>query len=336
MLFQAASLNCGAADVATDAASNQNTSATQQTVEVNIAATVSIPNAALANLVRTALGLTADATITTTDMLRLTSLGGGSARRLEVNDLTGLEHATNLTSLTLPRNNISDLSPLSNLTNLTMLALSRNSVSNLSPLSNLTGLTTLHLKQNSISDLSPLSNLTGLATLGLKNNNITDISPLESLVNDGTTSLRTLELQHNSIPSTEANRNALTTLTDAGVNVDFTLPAAGNAPANTETGTSPNQTLLLANYPNPFNPETWIPYHLANPSDVQITIYDARGSVVRRLELGHQPEDYYTSRSRAAYWDGRNAVGERVASGIYFYQLRADNMSLLRKMLILK
>ena len=98
----------------------------------------------------------------------------------------------------------------------------------------------------------------------------------------------------------------------------------------------PHETVLLPNYPNPFNPETWIPYHLANPSNVVITIYDARGSVIRRLELGHQREGYYTSRSRAVYWDGRNNVGEPVASGIYFYQLQADNASLLRKMVILK
>ena len=99
---------------------------------------------------------------------------------------------------------------------------------------------------------------------------------------------------------------------------------------------TPKETTLLPNYPNPFNPETWIPYHLANASNVKITIYDTRGTLVRRLELGHQPAGYYTSRSRAAYWDGQNTLGERVASGIYFYQLQADNVSLLRKMLILK
>ena len=98
----------------------------------------------------------------------------------------------------------------------------------------------------------------------------------------------------------------------------------------------PEETVLLANYPNPFNPETWIPYHLANSSNVQITIYDTRGSIVRRLDLGHQRKGYYTSRSRAAYWDGRNDVGEHVASGIYFYQLQADDLSYLRKMLLLK
>ncbi len=98
----------------------------------------------------------------------------------------------------------------------------------------------------------------------------------------------------------------------------------------------PEETALLHNYPNPFNPETWIPYHLANSSDVTITIYDMHGTVVRQLNLGHQREGYYTSKVRAAYWDGRNAVGERVASGIYFYQLRADDLSYLRKMVILK
>ena len=101
-------------------------------------------------------------------------------------------------------------------------------------------------------------------------------------------------------------------------------------------GTRPKQTLLLANYPNPFNPETWIPFQLANPSDVQITIYNSRGTVVRQLKLGHQLDGYYTSRSRAVYWDGRNDAGEPVASGTYFYQLRTDNASLLRKMVILK
>ena len=98
----------------------------------------------------------------------------------------------------------------------------------------------------------------------------------------------------------------------------------------------PQETRLLANYPNPFNPETWIPYELATGTEVQIRIYDAKGALVRQLELGYQPEGYYTDRNRAAYWDGRNALGERVASGIYFYQLRTNEASVLRKMLIVK
>ena len=98
----------------------------------------------------------------------------------------------------------------------------------------------------------------------------------------------------------------------------------------------PLSTRLHANYPNPFNPDTWIPYQLAESTDVRVNIYDAQGTLVRVLPLGHQTAGYYTSRSRAAYWDGRNALGERVASGVYFYQLQTDEMSPMRKMVILK
>ena len=99
---------------------------------------------------------------------------------------------------------------------------------------------------------------------------------------------------------------------------------------------TPKETMLMANYPNPFNPETWIPYQLAHSSDVQIVIYDTRGTAIRHFTLGHQPAGYYTTRARAAYWDGRNGLGERVATGVYFYQLQADDASFLRKMVILK
>ena len=107
----------------------------------------------------------------------------------------------------------------------------------------------------------------------------------------------------------------------------------------------PTETQLLANYPNPFNPETWIPYQLTTESDVRITIYNVRGSVVRVLVLGHQPAGFYMSRSRAAYWDGRNAFGEPVASGLYFYTLStestrdsvtAGNFTATRRMLVRK
>ena len=99
---------------------------------------------------------------------------------------------------------------------------------------------------------------------------------------------------------------------------------------------TPQETVLLPNYPNPFNPETWIPYRLSHASDVDITIYDTRGMVVRRLDLGHQMAGYYTDRTKAAYWNGRNEHGESVASGIYFYQLRAGDYTALRRMVILK
>ena len=98
----------------------------------------------------------------------------------------------------------------------------------------------------------------------------------------------------------------------------------------------PKETALLPNYPNPFNPETWIPYHLAKDADVTLTIYAIDGQVVRRLALGHQPAGMYQNRSRAAYWDGRNAFGEPVASGVYFYTLTAGDFTATRKMLIRK
>lgn len=100
--------------------------------------------------------------------------------------------------------------------------------------------------------------------------------------------------------------------------------------------TIPIETALLPNYPNPFNPETWIPYQLAEPADVSIAIYAADGKLVRRLDLGHQPVGMYESRTRAAYWDGRNALGESVASGVYFYTLTTGEFAATRKMLIRK
>ena len=98
----------------------------------------------------------------------------------------------------------------------------------------------------------------------------------------------------------------------------------------------PEETALLHNYPNPFNPETWIPYQLTESAEVVLTIYDLNGQLVRRLEVGHQAAGMYRSRSRAAYWDGRNQLGESVASGLYFYTLTAGEFSATRRMLILK
>ena len=98
----------------------------------------------------------------------------------------------------------------------------------------------------------------------------------------------------------------------------------------------PEKTVLLPNYPNPFNPETWIPYRLAAPAEVTLSIYSLNGNRVRTLALGHRPPGFYESRSRAAYWDGRNDIGERVASGVYFYTLTAGDFAATGKMLILK
>ena len=99
---------------------------------------------------------------------------------------------------------------------------------------------------------------------------------------------------------------------------------------------TPRETELLANYPNPFNPETWIPYRLAEDGFVSLTIYDGNGQVVRTLNLGHRTAAAYESPSKAIYWDGQNNLGEQVASGVYFYTLTAGDYSATRKMIILK
>ena len=98
----------------------------------------------------------------------------------------------------------------------------------------------------------------------------------------------------------------------------------------------PKETVLLANYPNPFNPETWIPYELAEAAEVTVTIHASDGKLVRTLEFGQLPAGIYQTKGRAAYWDGRNAQGEPVASGVYFYTLTAGDFSATRKMLIRK
>ena len=100
--------------------------------------------------------------------------------------------------------------------------------------------------------------------------------------------------------------------------------------------TIPDKTVLRANYPNPFNPETWIPYHLASNTEVRISIYDIQGALVRQFNLGYKKAGYYTNRTKAAHWDGRNEIGEPVSSGIYFYTLTTDDYTGTRRMVILK
>ena len=153
------------------------------------------------------------------------------------------------------------------------------------------------------------------------------------------------------IPWHDPDRKSDTEITvelefDGDINTDstltFTVGAGAIAGYNGSTltvqitVTAIRENALLANFPNPFNPETWIPYQLAKPTEVTITIYAVDGQVVRTLALGHQAAGLYQSRSRAAYWDGKNEFGESVASGLYFYTLTAGDFSATRKMLIRK
>ena len=531
---------------------------------------ISILDTNLQREIRGTLGLASNEDITTHAMLKLTSL---MAYNKEIKDITGLEHALNLTWIDLRESPITDLSPLTALTQLKTLQLWNTPISDFSVLTGLTELQRLELGYTTISDLSPLAALTELQHLDLRGNPITDLSPLTGLTQLKTlqlwntpivpildfsvltmlTQLQRLELgyttisdlsplaaltelQHldirgnplsytaintdipalqakgisvqfdnvahpallkfsgdgqtsevgttlaapfvveamdrygkpiqgvpvtfaittgdgrlsTEITTTDATGKAQTTLTFGDTHSTYVVTAtaiqitqsvvtftafAGEAPRRSsedvnddgvvnildlvliassfgQTGETaadingdgviniqdlvlvaaalgnvaaapslhpdtlkmltvsdvrqwlsqaqgfgltdltsqkgihfleqllatliPKETALLANYPNPLNPETWIPYQLSEPTNVRLTLYDINGRVVRDLDLGHQRAGKYESRSRAAYWDGRNAVGESVASGVYFYTLTAGEFTATRRMLILK
>ncbi len=154
---------------------------------------------------------------------------------------------------------------------------------------------------------------------------------------EGTTEAVTVNIGN--LPSIPANyiHYGYALITSADLPLEI-IPAISGAPTKVTNValTIPNNNALLSNYPNPFNPETWLPYQLSTASDVTITIYNMRGVVVRRLMLGHQKAGFYTSRPRAAHWDGRNAIGEKVATGVYFYTFKAGDWTATRKMLIRK
>ena len=158
----------------------------------------------LASAIRATLGLAEDATLTSTDMLNLSSL---QAKKAEISDLSGLEHATNLTTLNLYGNQLTDISPLSELEGLIVLDLGKNEITDIAALSGLTALTSLHLDRNPITDFRPLSSLTGVSVLHLSRTGISDLSVLGSL-----TTLTQLYLTGNEI----SDIGALATLTELG------------------------------------------------------------------------------------------------------------------------
>ena len=283
-----------------------------------------------------------------------------------ISDLTPLSNLTELTELWAMDNNISDITALAGLTKLRKLRLRDNSILDTSPIYPLTqdilrsvDISVLEYPPWDINEdgsVDATDSALVTAALGQSGNAIvddrTDVNG-DRTVDNADLTLVTNNLDANGgAPSSVSvfdilDRETLENL-DRNVLEGYlnTLRAESDGSLKYQRAIAmlkrilaalrPMETLLLTNYPNPFNPETWIPYHLANASDVRITIYDVRGQVIRRLDLGHQLEGYYTSLSRAAHWDGRNDLGERVGSGIYFYQLQADNASHLRKMVILK
>ena len=383
-----------------------------------------IPDRNLRAAIASALGMPRNARLRRADVATLVKLG---ARTASINDLTGLEWATNLKTLILPHNSISDISPLRGLIHLSWLDLGNNSISDISPLAGLTQLRLFFAGGNSISDISPLTDLTNLTFVILNRNKVSDLSPLvantglgrkdavqvknnplsyrtiytdipklrerglrveftkrpqrtEDVNRDGSVDILDLLLvasefgKEDRDSATDVNGDGVVNIQDlvlianafdnaatappflqgadqaltaeelriwlsAAKAIEIEVATAGRGIETLERllgSVAPGETALLANYPNPFNPETWLPYRLAADACVTLTIYDIAGAPVRRLEMGHQQAGYYTDRGNAAYWDGRNSSGESVPSGIYFYELATPSFRDARRMVVVK
>ena len=276
----------------------------------------------------------------------------------------------NLIELDLSGNRISDVSSLKDLTNLAKLNLSGNRISDFSPIDGLIETLVVYDISNQISptykqedvnrdgvinilDLVLVAanygdpNLAALEEMNIypdvNNDTVVDIRDLVAIAADigaaaapalRTNFAETSEITVENLVQWIQLAKQLETQdlrTQRGIAVLEQLLAS-----LTLTAELPQRTALLSNYPNPFNPETWIPYQLSQRSRVVISIHSGDGRLIRRLDLGFLAAGVYHIKSRAAYWDGRNALGERVASGVYFYTLTADDFTATRKMIIQK
>ena len=153
----------------------------------------------------------------------------------------------------------------------------------------------------------------------------------------GRVRLGTLELETNSSADSAQSLNPAVSVAAAHlVSVDGQSVRVGVEPfSHGSVASSPDGSVSLT-YPNPFNPETWIPFQLHRAAHVRITIYDVLGHEVRGFDLGYLSAGYYKTRERAVYWDGRNEVNERVASGTYFYRLEAGDFVGTHRLVVLK
>ena len=324
---------------------------------------VSVPDASLAHLLRQEVGIAPGDPITSHTMLSLSLwvLWAGGSR---IADLTGIDSAVNMQYLDLNNNNVSDLSPLVENTGLrrgTYIALGGNPLSYQSihthiPILQSRGISVEFDNQaqeapQTIADVNNdgVVNILDLvliaSSFGQSGQSNADVNG-DGVVNildlvfaagmfDGAAAAPSAQPE---IPETLTAVEVQGWLTDAR-SLEAKDPIIKRGFVILEqllAALTPKETELLSNYPNPFNPETWIPYRLAEDAFVTLAIYDREGQVVRTLEIGHRIASAYESQSKAIYWDGRNDVGETVASGVYFYTLTAGEYSATRKMVILK
>ena len=301
----------------------------------------------------------------------LTNLTELDLHNNEISDISPISALTNLTELDLHDNKISDISPISALTNLTVLNLSGNQISDFSPIAGL--IENLTEYDNSNQTHPPVNaadvnqdgvvNVIDLVIVASHYNNpdfadaasfniypdvnsdgVIDIRDLVTIAAEINSDAAAPILRKRSVETVSLTAEKLaqwirlakqidiqTSYTQKGITVLEKFLAT-----LTYAEMAPKETTLLANYPNPFNPETWIPYQLAKPAVVNIFIHAAGGKLVRTLALGHLSAGVYHSKSRAAYWDGRNELGEPVASGIYFYTFTTADFRATGKMLIRK
>ena len=288
-------------------------------------------------------------------------------------DISALENLTALTELALNNNSITDVSAVENMTALTELGLSGNSISDYSPLRRLKaaieviedhpGLTLDITIPAVANDNAPVFSDGDSTTRSVAENTDsgTNIGSVVAATDKDTEDTLTYHLGGTDADSfrivkssgqlqTNAELDAETKSTYTvkvavsdgkggtdSITVTINVTDVASAAPSLETSpVIPNNTALLTNFPNPFNPETWVPYQLAKPAKVTLTIYNMRGVVVRTIVLGHKAAGVYTSRSHAIHWDGRNMFGEKVAAGVYFYTITAGDWTATRKMLIRK
>ena len=286
-----------------------------------------------------------------------------------ISDISPLRGLTKLIELSLSYNSISDVSALENLTALRSLSLSANPISDYGPLRRLEA--AIEDPYDSIYIDIDMTNIPPVFTDGDRttrsvaentepgqyigaavratdaddegNNALTyTLSGTDADAFDIVSASGRLQTKAPLDYETKRSYTVIVIVNDGnsgGDKITVTInvtDVAGAAPSVEVSPMIPEKTELLTNFPNPFNPETWIPYQLAKPAEVTLTIYDIRGVVVRELKLGHQAAGIYHSRSRAIHWDGRNAFGEKVATGIYFYTLKAGDFNATRKLLIRK